>query len=98
VDLALDLHVTGEDSLVVDVVKALHEAADLYVPNFWMVREIVVAGCHQLQRWLVKHYVQFIPWSEHANWMVEILVVDGWMKIWMIFILALLSYWSGSLW
>ena len=30
---------------------------------------------------LMKHYVQFVPGGEHANWMVEILVFDRVMQI-----------------
>ena len=28
---------------------------------------------------LVKHHVQFVPGSEHVDWMIEILVFDIWM-------------------
>ena len=28
---------------------------------------------------LMKHYIQFVLGSEHADWMIEILVVDIWM-------------------
>ena len=31
----------------------------------------LVSGCDQLQKKLAKHYVQFVPMSEHAFWVVE---------------------------
>ena len=38
-----------------------------------------------------KHYIQSILGSEHANWMIEILVFDSMMQMWMICILVFLS-------
>ena len=35
------------------------------------------------ERFLLKHYVQFVPWSEYADWVIQILVVDLWMQMWM---------------
>ena len=40
---------------------------------------------------LMKHYIQFVLGSEHADWMVEILEFDGVMQMWMICILVFLS-------
>ena len=40
---------------------------------------------------LVKHYVQFVLGSEHVDWMVENLVFDRVMQMWMIFMLFFLS-------
>ena len=40
---------------------------------------------------LMKHYIQFVLGSEHADWMVEILDFDGVMQMWMICILVFLS-------
>ena len=40
---------------------------------------------------LMKHYVQFVLGSEHADWMIEILVFDSVMQIWMICMLVFLS-------
>ena len=39
----------------------------------------------------MKHCVQFVPGSEHDNWMIEILVVDIWMQMWMMCRLVFLS-------
>ena len=40
---------------------------------------------------LMKHYIQFVPKSEHRDWMIEILVFDRVMQMWMIFMLVFLS-------
>jgi len=40
---------------------------------------------------LVKHYVQSILGSEHADWMIEILVFDSMIQMWIIFFLVFLS-------
>lgn len=40
---------------------------------------------------LMKHYVQFFPRSEHTSWMVEILVFDRMMQMWMMCRLVFLS-------
>ncbi len=40
---------------------------------------------------LMKHYVQFVPGSEHADWMVEMLAFDIWMQMWKICTLVFLS-------
>ena len=40
---------------------------------------------------LMKHYIQFVLGSEHADWMVEILEFDGVMQMWMICRLVCLS-------
>ena len=40
---------------------------------------------------LVKNYVQFFLGSEHADWMIEILVFDSMMQMWMICMLVFLS-------
>ena len=39
----------------------------------------------------MKHCVQLVPGSEHVDWMIEILVVDIWMQMWMMCRLVLLS-------
>ena len=92
VDVLADLHdiadfyVPDVELLVVDMAEDLLVSlvADLSLrvaDMDFMFDNIVVVGCDQLQRLLVRHYVQFVPESEHANWMVEILVVDKWMQI-----------------
>ena len=43
------------------------------------------------ERLLLKYYVHFVPRSEHANWMIEILVVDLWMQMWMMWKLVFFS-------
>ena len=40
---------------------------------------------------LMKHYIKFFLGSEHADWMIEILVFDSVMPMWMICILVFLS-------
>ena len=40
---------------------------------------------------LMKHYIQFVLGSKHADWMVEILEFDGVMQMWMICRLVCLS-------
>ena len=40
---------------------------------------------------LMKHYVHFVPRSEHVDWMVEILVFDIMMQMWMMCQLVFLS-------
>ena len=35
------------------------------------------------ERLLLKHYVQFVPGSEYADWVIQISVVDLWMQMWM---------------
>ena len=91
-----DLYVSDVDLLVVDMVEDLHVAPivdlSLHVGDMdFMFEDIVVVGSDQLQRMLVRHYVQFVPGSEHVDWMVDIQVVDRWMRIWIIFMLVLLS-------
>lgn len=91
-----DLYVPDVDLLVVDMVKDLHVAPimdlSLHVGDMdFMFEDIVFVGSDQLHRMLLGHYVQFVPGSEHVDWMVEILVVDRWMQIWMICMLVLLS-------
>ena len=39
----------------------------------------------------MKHCVQFVPGSEFDDWMIETLVVDIWMQMWMMCILVFLS-------
>ena len=40
---------------------------------------------------LMNNYVHFVPRSEHVDWMVEILVFDRVMQMWMICMLVFLS-------
>ena len=40
---------------------------------------------------LMKHYNKFVLGSEHADWMIEILVFDSVMQMWMICILVFFS-------
>ena len=47
---------------------------------------------------LMKHYVQFVPRSENLDWMVEILVFDRMVQMWMMSNLVSCPRWSGSLW
>lgn len=35
------------------------------------------------ERLLLKHYVQFVPGSRYVDWVIQILVVDLWMQMWM---------------
>ena len=92
VDVVEDLHDTADlyvpyvELLLVDMAKDLHVSLDadliLHVVDMdFMFKGIVDAGCDQLQRFLVRHYIQFVSSSEHADWMVEILVVERWMQI-----------------
>ena len=40
---------------------------------------------------LMMHYVQFVLGSEHADWLIEIIVFDSVMQMWKICILVFLS-------
>ena len=58
--------------------------------------ELVFAGVDSLvadvdEGFLVKHYVQSVLGSEHADWMIEILVFDSMIQMWMICMLVFLS-------
>ena len=100
-DVVEDLHDTANlyvfdvELLVVDIAKKLRVSLDvdlsLHVVDMDFISEdIVVVGCDQLQRLLVRHYIQFVLGSKHVDWMVEILVVDRCMWIWMTCMLVLL--------
>ena len=76
--------------------KELHVSLDadlsLHVVDMdFMFKGIVDAACDQLQGFLVRYYVWFVSRSKHVDWMVEILMVDRWMRIWMTCMLVLLS-------
>ena len=86
-----DLYVSDVELLVVDIAKGLHVSLDEnlslhFVDMDFMSKDIVVAGCDQIQRLLVRHYG-----SKLVDWMVEILVVHRWLWIWMTCMLVLLS-------
>ena len=58
--------------------------------------ELVFASVDSLvadvdEGFLVKHYVQSILGSEHADWMIEILVFDSMIHMWVISMLVFLS-------
>ena len=84
---------TGVESLEY-VAKELHIVVDMefvviYVDFFAIgVDSLVVDVDEGL---LVNHYVQFVLGSEHVDWMVEILVFDKMMQMWMMCKLAFLS-------
>lgn len=65
--MVLDLHDTADlyvlDFLMVDMARDLHVADMEY-----MFEYISIAGCDQLHDLHVKHYVQFVPGSEHVDW------------------------------
>ena len=77
-DVVEDLHdttnvyVPNVDLLVVEMAEDLHNFLvmdlSLHVVDMdFMFEDIVVAGCDQLQRLLARHYVKFVPGSEHTN-------------------------------
>ena len=71
IDMARDVCVSlivDLSLLVVDLVWELPYVVDMD----FMFEDIVVGGCDQLQRLLVKYYVHFILGSEHVDWVVEI--------------------------
>ena len=91
-----DLYVPDVDLLMVDMAEDLHVSlvADLslHVANMdFMFEDIVVSSCDQLQRLLARHYVQFVLGSAHADWMIEIIVFDSMMQMWMMCRLLFLS-------
>ena len=76
----------GVESLAY-VVEELHISIDM---------EFFVASVDSLvadvdEDLLMKHYVQFVPGSEHVHWMIEIFVFDSVMQMWMICMLVFLS-------
>ena len=80
--LVVSNEIAGVASLAcVDV--DLHVVADVELV-FASVNSLVIDVDEDL---LMKHYVQFVPRSEHANWMVEIMVFDRmmWMWMWMMY-------------
>jgi hypothetical protein len=98
VDVVEDLHDTADlyvpdvDLLVVGMVEDLHVSPivdlSLHVADVDFMFDDI-DGFDKLQRLLARYYVQFVPGSEHADWMVDILVVDRWMQIWMIYMILL---------
>ena len=71
------MHIASVDLLVADVVEDLYDTIDVCVPDVdllvdFMFEDIVVASCDQSQRLMARHYVQFVPRSEHVDWVVEI--------------------------
>lgn len=91
-----DLYVPDVNLLVVDMVEDFNVAPivdlSLHVGDMdFMFEDIVVVGSDPLQRILVRNYVQFVLGSDHVDWMVEILVVNRWMWIWVICMLVILS-------
>ena len=73
-----DLHVGADVEFVVADVGFVATGVDSLVAD---VNEVL----------LMKHYVQFVPGGEHANWIVEILVFDRVIQMWKICMVVFLS-------
>ena len=77
VDMAEDLHVSLILDLSLCVVDLARELP--YVANMGFVfKDIIVGGCDQLHRLLVKNYVQFVPMSECVE--IHMILVFEWLQ------------------
>lgn len=94
VDMVEGLHVANDVDLGLHVADLAFEFRDVSDMDFMLFDNFTIASCDQLQELLVKHYVHFVPESEHADWFVEIhmILIFVWMtRRWLIMRFALLS-------